>query len=325
MRAFPLLLTLATALVLAGCASDDPSPDATPTPNTGAGATPTSPTAGAGSTDGSTTDATDSIPWAAYRLDETVTPRSGGAGKIQSFAYTSTQTQGAEVTILDVTVESLGTSTENVRSQKVDLTTGTQTPVSVPVEVTKLKHTITVREDGSGELQAGDTATATLWLPTSETTAPSMFLWRFVHVDFEDGDESGVWEYVADPNAQQAFPAPYTEGDDPNSWWGFEHLLATYGLSWWAGLFAEGSNLEEGSYNFGGFAYRSERETLRVGGYTFDGWRVTWSGASEGDSADFTVAVAPSLPLPVEQDFGSNDGGSGGSRTKFELTALDLG
>jgi len=313
----PFAIVLILALALAGCAGDEPAPD---------GTTPTSDITPTGTDDGSSagSDASDSVPWAAYRLDETVTPRSGGSGKIQSFAYTSTEGAEGERTILDVKVEVLGTSTENVRSQRLDVTTGEQTPVSVQVEVTKLKHTITVRQDDSGERAAGDTATVTVWLPTEDSAAPSMFLWRYVHLDYEEEGATGVWEHVADPAAPQSMAVPYTEGDDPTSWWGFDHLLATYSLSWWAGLFAADAALEEGSYNFGGFAYESKRETLRVGGYTFDGWRVTWSAGAPGESADFTVAVAPTLPLPVVQDIGSSEG-SGGSRTRFELTDLDLG
>lgn len=320
-----LLLAAAIAIVLAGCAADNGTTDDGET--TSDTTAPSGPTTGApsGSGAGTTTDGatTAASPWAAFDFQDEVDPRDGRSGKIQSYSYTTTQTHGAGTTVLDVDVEVLGTSTENVRSTRFDLTgaSPSTSAVTTPLEVVKLRHTIRVERDDSGEHQAGDTSSATMWIPTDESVGQGTFLWRFVHLDRDEDGVTGVWEYVGDATGTTA---PYTEGEDPTSWWGFEHLLATYGLSWWAGLFAEDAEIQEGTYGFGGFQYTASRETLRVSGYGFDGWRIQWSGAAEGESASFAVAVAPELPIPFEHDYGSS-GGSGTSRIAYKLTALELG
>lgn len=326
----PTVLLVSFAL-LAGCAADDPSTttptmSGTPTssPVSGTSAPPTSgDPVGASPTPGTTVEIP---PWAAYRFDERVEPRSGGAGEIQSYAYTHTVEDAGEVTILDVVVENLGVSTETVRGQSFDLSSGASgpRPISASVEVAKLRHTLTVKQDDTGERAAGDRAVITVWMPTEGSAGVLGVLWPFVHLDFEDGEATGVWESVPSAPGATAMTLPYTEGDEALGWWGAEHLLTTYALSWWAGLFQEGATIEEGSHNFGGFQYSAKRETLDVPGYTFDGWRVSWSATNGTDTGGYTVAVAPELPLPFEHTFASTSGGDT-SRYSYELTALELG
>lgn len=337
MRSIPLAWIILTVAVFAGCAATD---EATEPP---AGATPTGSTTGTpstGTTPGGTVPTDTSTgttptpsgdeavaPWGAYRFDEVVDPRTGGSGRVQSYAFTHTRENEGEVTQIDVGVEVLGVSTETVRGETFDFASGNSEPttVSASVEVAKLRHTITVQRDDSGELTPGDTAVVTVWMPL-DAAAPTLALWQFVHIDFEDGDERGVWETVPQTAGQTTMTLPYTEGDDPTSWWGFEQLVTAYALSWWAGLFqAEDVTLEEGSHSFGGFQYSAERETLAVSGYTFDGWRVSWSATDVGGSSGgYTVAVAPALPLPFEHAFASKTGQTT-DRIAYELTALELG
>lgn len=279
--------------------------------------------ASSGSSDDDSTDDAAMSPWSAYRFQETVEPRSGGSGKIQSYSYTSTEEDSGEKTVIDVDVEVLGIGTEDIRSQKMDLTGGEPVTVTFPVEVTKLRHTFTVVQDDTGELEAGRSGAATLWVPT-DPAAPGTFLGYFAHLDFEEGDDVGVWEYHTPADDSGTFYLPFTEGEDPTSWWGYDLLLGTYGLNWWSGLFVEDSGLEEGTFGFGGYQYKAERDTLEVGRYAFDGWRVTWSVASAGDRGGYTVAVAPELPIPVAYDYGSTTGGES-DRIAFELTDLELG
>ena len=304
-----LALLLGFAFV-AGCAADNGTSDTTSGTPSGGDASP-----------GSGDEA--SATWGAYRFDERVEPRSGGGGKIQSYAYTHTAEDAGEVTAIHVEVEVLGISTETVRGQAFDFSSGATepTPVTAPVEVAKLRHTLSVEQDDTGELSAGDSAVVTLWMPTDGATMTA--LWQFVHVDFEEDGATGVWESLPMEEGQTTMTLPYTEGEDPTGWWGFEHLLTTYAFSWWAGLFQEG-DIEEGSHDFGGFRYSAERETLDVSGYAFDGWRVAWSAATADDSGGYTIAVAPGLPLPFEHAFTSTTGGET-NRYEYKLTALDLG
>ena len=133
-----LALVLAVAAV-AGCASND----VDPAPNDDA-----APPAEATS---------DAPAWAAYRFDENVDPKSGRAGKIQSYGYTHTDETAGKATTLDVTVENLGVSTETVRGQSYDFSSGVAEPqtATASVEVAKLRHTLRVVEDESGELTPG--------------------------------------------------------------------------------------------------------------------------------------------------------------------------
>lgn len=321
-----LIIIVAT---FAGCAGNE----ATSTPPSesvnGSTTTTTTPTVGGTGTiptndddDSGTTD-DDAVPWGAYRFDETVQPRSGGAGKIESYAYQHTEEQDGKITILDVNVEFLGVSTENIRGQTLDFSTGATSVVTAPVEVAKLRHTLSVTRDDSEELTVGDRGVATIWIPTTKSSSTAASLWQFVHIDFESDGSTSVWESLPVEAGQTALSIPFTEGDDATSWWGFNHLVTTYALSWWAVLF-EDALIEEGSHGFGGFQYSANRETLTVGNYGFNGWRVAWSATVGTDSGAYNIAVAPGLPIPFESSFSSTTT-DGTDRISYKLTELRLG
>lgn len=327
LRVASFVALVLVAASLAGCASPDESTTTTPTQSVGQTTTTTLPTTTTTiptiTLPTGTPDDDLVVPWGAYRFDETVRPRSGGSGKIQSYEYSHTMENDGEVTSFDVKVDVLGVSTETVRGQQLDLSTGQTTVVSAPVEVAKLRHTITVIKDDSGDTSPGDTGVATLWLPTEARTASVTMLWQFVHLDFEENGVTGVWENLPTDATQASFSVPYTEGEDPTNWWGFEDLVTTYALSWWAAIF-EDATIEEGSHNFGGFQYSADRDTLSVDGYSFAGWRVEWSVTSGADSGGYTIVVAPALPIPFEHSFRTSSSGGSGSYS-YKLTGLSLG
>lgn len=271
--------------------------------------------------------------WAAFAFDEPVTTKSGETGLIRSYSYTNTVEEDGKETIVDVTVVVEGASTESIRAQTMDMASGTyeMKVVSTPLEVTKLRHELTVVKDDTGEREAGETSVVTVHVPVEELPESSTFLWYFAKMTWENADgESGTWEYHLSPTMEaeqengEALYLPYTEGDS-SSWWGFELMTSTYGLSWFAPYVRGEQAFEEGSFSFGGYSQRVERETLTIGEHAFDGWSVSFSGTSDGASSGWMMKAADDLPIPVAFRFGASQGSDDSSVVAYELTDLELG
>ncbi|HET6405012.1 MAG TPA: hypothetical protein VFH78_10220 [Candidatus Thermoplasmatota archaeon] len=326
---------LTIALLLAGCADSggsegddaDLADDAGASAPRGSGA----PSSGA-SGDSGATDA-DPARWYAFAFSREVEPKSGGSGRIQSYSYTTTkENDGAETTV-DVVVTVEGVSTENVRTQKMDMASGNYEPVvvSTPLEVTKLRHEMTVVKDDAGDREAGETSVVTIWIPTGELPESSTFVWYFVKMAWEgEGGERGGWEYYVSPQMQAeqeqggVIYLPFEDGRSGGSWWAFDLMTSMYGLSWFAPYVTGEQAFEEGSFSYGGYSQSVRRETFRIGGYAFDGWSVQLSGVSGGSSSGWMMKASEDLPIPVAFRFGSSGDGSS-SVISYELTDLRLG
>lgn len=320
MNARTLAAVLVTSALLAGCMG---TPDVPEVDDTGSDDGTGTDTGGDAPGDGG-----EQVSWAQYAYDREVDPASGRSGKVQSYSYRNTQEENGEKTVIDVDVEVLGTETENVRVRQPDFATGDfdGKVVEVPVRVHKLKHTIEVVQDDTGDREAGDTGVVTLWIPADSTGPQGTYLWNFVRMEEETDDGTNVWEYYTTEEMQNDGNVymPYTEGDDVMQSWTWDYLMGTYGWGLWSTFFADTTTLEEGSYNFGGVSYVSKRERLEVGDYAFDGWRVTWGAVSGGEGGGWTVAMAPQLPMAYEYAFSSRSGDTT-SLMSYKLTDLELG
>lgn len=341
-RAVALLLSF---LLLAGCAapSDEGDADDANAPGDGdpdAGAP--RPTAGSvrpgseGESDGETADggATEEEKafWAAFAFDEPVTTKSGQTGMIRSYSYTNTLEEDGKETVVQVDVIVEGASTEDIRVQTMDMSSGSpqMSVVSTSLEVTKLRHELTVVKDDTGEREAGETTTVTVYVPVGELPESTAFVWFFSKMTWENAEgEAGTWEYHVseEMQAQQESGAnvyiPYTEGES-NAWWGFELMTSTYGLSWFAPYVRGEQAFEEGSFSYGGYAQSVRRETFTLGGHSFEGWSVEMSGTSGGSSSGWMMKAADDLPMPVAFRFGSSQNGGDSSVVGYQLTDLEI-
>lgn len=339
LRALALLLA---SLLFAGCAapSDEGVDDGgSPTVGGDVGADPSTPTtggAGAGVDDGGASDGgateEETAFWAAFAFDEPVTTKTGQTGLIRSYAYTNTIEEDGKETVVDVDVVVEGVSTEDIRVQTLDMSSATpeMRVVSTPLEVTKLRHELTVVKDDTGERVAGETTTVTVYVPVGELPESTMFVWFFSKMTWENADgEAGTWEYhlseemQAEQESGEGTYLPYTEGDS-SSWWGFELMTSTYGLSWFAPYVRGEQAFEEGSFSYGGYSQEVQRETFTVGGHSFAGWSVEMSGSSAGASSGWMMKAADDLPMPVAFRFGSSQDGGDSSIVAYELTDLEI-
>lgn len=271
--------------------------------------------------------------WHAHAYDRIVDPKGGASGRIQSYSFVQTNTEDGQTTEVSVDVEVLGRSTEAIRMNRTtveaDYTMKSEI-VSTDVEVHRLRHTLTVLRDDSGERAEGETATITLALPADEVAAQGSFGWYFVAMDYETADGAGTWEYYMTEQMQDemdeggSFYLPYIEGEEATAWWGFEYMLGTYGLSWWSAWASGDRSFEEGSYDYGGYSYSASRVTHELGGYAFDGWDLRWGGSDGSSSNELVLKVAPELPMPLEYTSGSSDEGSE-DLLSYRLTDLRLG
>lgn len=337
MRRPLLALLVALAPLAAGClAGEEPPPadgDATPTPeDDGDGAsTPTPstpPTSGSG--DGATSGSGDAGErWYAYQFDAPATPRGGSPGLVRAFSFTTTREENARATIVDVAADVLPASVEQVRSQRVDLTSGSFEPtiVTFPVETFQVRHVLTVQRDDTGEHAEGETAIVTVSIPT-EAAPPGMgAIGEFAKIVVErDGVASTLESFVpdteraADPNAMYL---PFTEGEDAASWWGLDLFLATYGLSFFSAWATGEQEFEEGRFDYGGVYYDVAKATFEVGGYSFDGYRLSWGVASPDGSGGYRLEVSPDLPIPISSRF-ATDAVDASSVYGFELTDVEI-
>lgn len=346
LRPHVLLATLLMlGATLAGCAEtstdhdggDHGSGAATPTgtASPSAGGTPR-PTAtpdgphGDGHDDGS--EGTAGEPWHAFAFAQEVRTRSGETGRITSYAYRSTEDQHGQRKVLDVRATIGGTVTEDVRVQRMDFSSGSYEPetISVPLTMHKVTHVVTVVEDSTGDTQAGETSTVTVYLPADKVAQQGSFAWFFPKLAHEGADGSGTWEYYLTPEMQKEMEAgtvtylPYTGGDDASAWWGFNVMAYTYGLGMFSGWATGAQEFEEGSWSHGGVSYSVDGRTFDVGEHSFGGWRVETTYASGGHSGENVLEVAPDLPVPISYSIAAHTE-DGHTLFAYELTDITLG
>ncbi|HVM46003.1 MAG TPA: hypothetical protein VM582_08725, partial [Candidatus Thermoplasmatota archaeon] len=333
-----LTMSLLLGALLAGCASEgtdggadaaDGDGDAAGT-GAGAGSRPT-PRSNDGAASPSGSDASDEAArWYAYAFDTPVRAKSGGAGKIQEFTFRSTREESAGATVMDVRVEVLGVTSVPVRTTRMDMTSFESTTVETPVELQRLRHTITVVSDASSGRAAGDSATVDVYVPVDELQA-SAHGWFFTKMVWNDGEgEEHAWEWHVTPamqsevDAGRAIYLPFVEGDG-SDWWGFDVMATTYGLGVFSGFATGAQEFSEESFSYGGYSHRTSRETFRIGGYTFDGWSVRTSATTAQGSGEWSFDVSPDLPVPISYRIGSTGADGSDAVYAYELRDLKLG
>jgi hypothetical protein len=308
-----LVVALLVVLSLAGCGSDNGGTD-----ENGNGNGP------------------ETAQWAAYAFDETVTPNSGGSGKIKSFTIESVYSDEGKAREFKIEGTYLGKETAQITTQKMVTTSTppyfTTDNVNTSLECYKVKHRVTVVNDETGDTHP-DWADITLWIPTSDLETTAAYFWIYPKATYVDSDDNeGRWSYyltdamqneVENPPAGQTIAyLPVTEGN----FYGYDAwtFYGLYGWGWfWFQGFAEGGQqqLRVASWSAGGCNYSCAKANKTIGSYTFSAWTLDASCTGQGYSGGYEGTFSPDLPLPIYLKVGST---SEGSSNYFEYTLTDL-
>ena len=288
---------------------------------------------GNGDGDGNGTEAEQ---WAAYAFDQTVTPASGGTGKIETFTIDSTYSEDGKIRQFEIEGTYLGKETTQVETAKMVVNQSTyevvNTTVSTSLECYKVKHHITVVQDETGADHPA-WAEITVWIPTDSLETTTQYFWIYPKATYVDSDEnSGEWSYfltdamqseMQDPPAgTTVLYTPIVEGE----FYGYDEwtFYGLYGWAWiWFGAFAEGGQQEltVGSWSSGLYSYTCTKDTESIGSYSFSAWTVEASWTYEGETAGYKGVFSHDLPLPIYLKVGST---SEGSSNYFEYTLTDV-
>lgn len=311
-----LVIAVLLVLSLAGCGSDNGGTDEN----------------GNGDDNG-----TETAQWSAYAFGETVKPKSGGSGEIDSFTIESVYSEDGKARKFKIEGTYLAKETAQIKTQKMVMVTSppygsTTENVTASLECYKVKHRVTVLEDETGGTHP-DWAEMTLWIPTGDLETTSMIVWIYPKAEYVDSEyNEGNWSYyltdamqaeMQNPPAGQTITyLPVTEGDFYGyDGWAF-HGLYGYGWFWFQG-FAEGGQqqLKVGSWAAGGWTYNCSKVNKTIGGYTFSAWSLEVTGSSEGYTGGYKGIFSEDLPLPIYLKVGSS---GEGSSNYFEYTLTDL-
>jgi len=315
MKKFVFLVIALLAIVsLAGCGGNNGDED-----NNGNGN---------GNGDG---NGTETAQWAAYAFDETVKPKSGGSGEIESFTIESVYSEDDEAREFKIEGTYLGKENAQIKTQK--MVTSTTPPymttenVTTSLECYKVKHRVRVVKDETGGTHP-DWADITLWIPTGDLETTATFFWIYPKAEYVDSaGHEGEWSYYlteAMQNDTTASYLPVAEGD----FYGYDDytFFGLYGYGWrWFQAFAEGGaqELKEGSWAGAGYGctYNCAKVNKTIGSYTFSAWSLEYSCTAEGSTGGYAGIFSEDLPLPIYAKFSS---GSGGSSDYWEYTLTDL-
>ncbi len=274
---------------------------------------------------------TETAQWAAYAFGETVKPKSGGSGKIESFTIESVYSEDGKARKFEIKGTYLGKENAQIKTQK--MVTSTTPPymttenVTTTLECYKVKHRVTVVEDETGDTHPA-WADMTLWIPTGDLETTSMIIWIYPKMSYVDSDgHTGEWSYYlteAMQNDTTANYLPVAEGDFYGyDGWAF-HGLYGHGWFWFQG-FAKGGaqELKEGSWGGAGYGctYNCAKVNKAIGSYSFSAWSLEYSCTAEGSTGGYKGVFSEDLPLPIYARFGSSGAGTG---TYWEYTLTDL-
>lgn len=280
---------------------------------------------------------TDTAQWAAYVFDQSVTPTSGGTGKIQSFTINSVYSDEGKAREFKIEGTYLGKETTQVATQKMVITSTptygvTTTEVTTSLECYKVKHHVTVVKDETGDTHPA-WADITLWIPTGDLETTMSYFWIYPKATYVDSDSNeGGWSYYltdAMQNEMQNPPAgqtisylPVTEGD----FYGYDEwtFYGLYGWGWfWFKGFAEGGQqqLEVASWSYGGCSYDCSKGNKSIGGYTFSAWTLDVSCTGQGYTGGYKGIFSHDLPLPIYLKVASS---GEDSSNYFEYTLTDI-
>lgn len=274
--------------------------------------------------------------WSAYAFGDTVKPKSGGSGKIDSFTIESVYNDEDGLRKFKIEGTYLGKETAQVKTQKMVLVTSpysyTTENVTASLECYKVKHRVTVLQDETGDTHP-DWAEITLWIPTGDLETTAMIFWIYPKAEYIDSDDNdGGWSYYLTeamqdemdnpPAGTTVLYSPVVEGEFHGyDTWAFFGL---YGVGW--GLFqgfAEGGQqqLKVSSWTYGGCNYSCTKGNKAVGGYTFTAWTLDVSCTGEGYTGGYKGVFSEDLPLPMYARFSSS---GGGTSTYWEYTLTDM-
>jgi hypothetical protein len=276
--------------------------------------------------------------WAAYAFGDTVEPKSGGSGKIDSFTIESAYNDEDGLRKFEIEGTYLGKETTQIKTQKMVTTTTpfsmTTENVTATLECYKVKHRVTVLQDDTGDTHP-DWAEITLWIPTSDLETSTLYFWIYPKAEYVDSNgDDGEWSYYLTdamqaemdnpPAGQTVAYLPVAEGD----FYGFDDwaFFGLYGWGWfWFKGFAEGGaqELKEGSWTAGGYgcSYNCSKVNKTIGSYTFSAWSLAYSCTGEGSTGGYEGIFSEDLPLPIYAKFSSS---GGGTSTYWEYTLTDL-
>jgi len=309
-----LVIAVMLVLPLAGCGGGNGDKD-----NNGDGN-------GNGNGDG---NGTETAQWAAYAFDETVTPKSGGSGKIKSFTIDSVYTEEGKVREFTIEGTYLGTETTQIGTQKM-VTSSTPpymstTNVTTSLECYKVKHHVTVVKDETGGTHPA-WADITVWIPTAEFGTSVSYFWIYPKATYADSDgHTGEWSYYLTETMQSDTTASYlpvSEGD----FYGYDDwmLFGLYGWGWyWFEPFSEGGQqeLKEATWAYGGCSYSCSKGSKAIGSYSFTSWTLDANCTGEGYTGGYKGTFSADLPLPLYLRVG---GSSAGTSNYFEYTLTGL-
>ena len=233
--AMTLLILLLLTVPLVGCGNGGSNGDGNGNAN------------GNGDGDGNSTE---TAQWAAYAFDETVTPSSGGSGKIQSFTIESVYSDEGKAREFKIEGTYLGKETAQIVTQKMVMVTSpsyssTTDNVTASLECYKLKHHVTVVKDETGDTHPA-WADITVWIPTGDLETTTQYFWIYPKMTYVDSDgHEGGWSYYLTDAMQAEMnnpPAnttvlytPVAEGD----FYGYDDY-AFFGLYGWGWFWFQG-------------------------------------------------------------------------------------
>ncbi|MBN2099660.1 MAG: hypothetical protein JW753_08700, partial [Dehalococcoidia bacterium] len=132
--------------------------------------------------------------WAAYAFDETVTPKSGGSGEIESFTIESVYSDEDGVREFKIEGTYLGKETAQIKTQKMVAVTSptysfTTENITASLECYKVKHRVTVVKDETGETHP-DWAEITLWIPAGDLETTATYFWIYPKAEYVDSEDN---------------------------------------------------------------------------------------------------------------------------------------
>jgi hypothetical protein len=282
---------------------------------------------------------TETAQWAAYAFDESVTPNSGGSGKIKSFTIDSVYSDEGKAREFKIEGTYLGKETTQIQTQKMVIVTSpsyssTEDNVSTSLECYKVKHHVTVVKDETGDTHPA-WADITLWIPTGDLETTTQYFWIYPKATYVDSDgHEGEWSYYLTEAMQtemQNPPAgttvlytPVVEGD----FYGYDDwtFYGLYGWGWfWFKGFAEGGQqqLKVASWSYGGCSYNCAKGNKTIGGYTFSAWTLDVSCTGQGYTGGYKGTFSHDLPLPIHLKVASSGEGSS-NYSEYTLTDIQL-
>lgn len=324
-----VILALVLVISLAGCGGGTkPTPTDKDGEGNGNGMVPVD---GGGGNGGETDH------WAAYAFGESITPSSGGSGKIDSFTMECVYTESGKAREFEIKGTYLGKETTQIATQKMTIVTSpvyssTTENVTTSLECHKLKHRVTVVNDETGGTHPA-WVDMTLWIPTGDLETTATYFWIYPKAEYVDADgHQGKWSYYLTdamqaemnnpPAGTTVLYTPVAEGD----FYGYDEwaFYGLYGWGWyWFKGFAEGGQqvFQQGSWSYGGCSYSCTKGSKTIGGYTFSAWTVEASCVSGASSGSYKGTFTADLPLPIYLKIAST---GEGSSAYFEYTLTDL-